>query len=727
MGRAIRVGLVVGLLAAPAAGLLGLAKLGELRRQPAGSSSVEDMYWLDCRVAGWVWPMAIIIGSALVLGLVASRRRLGIAAAVSLILLECSGFTCLRGRGRNNEHINLSYTNNNSGKVELKDWRLTWREGTIELGLWSVEHQIAPPKPGDEPHTPGPRFTWKRYVFPQPTHFNAQIQTKRPEWIKQLGFDWRGPEPGEYGRTRWIRAPQRFLPSILSVFPAIWLLRLGWRARRKSRRMADGHCIVCGYDLRATPERCPECGTVVSGKGAATASDAPVRATDSPAGSGDALAGSADAPATSSDASRGDAPGSHSAACVSPAEDASAIAAPISLAYEPRRKAVWRRWRRRAKRLVLAGILAGMGLAGWKYLPQAWEHWQILRAQDRCMVAELPDRAVYDSDPDRAKALLARWPGEYQSMGSSAAGRVDPRWKDLAGRLGLAAPAGNSATVFLHERMTPSGKRRLVVVEKAGLGVTVIEPAGSWNAANANQSEITKTSGPGFTKLNPLFNIWDPTRGMLDASPVRISPGVCDSSDPTRFHFSISIAGVEDQLDGQLQNDGTVYFEVRSGDEFYHRVHKAWVQRDWARRRQVSNLPQAASRPAEPPEPPPEIRLKNAIFALRDPLPAARSRAAREIMRLSSDRVEFLRALVRAVDGGDFAAREGFALALERGQINGAPAERLLSAADAETDPAARAYLRAALGAVAREAPPPPQGQEPATKQRDIEKARPGS
>jgi hypothetical protein len=44
---------------------------------------------------------------------------------------------------------------------------------------------------------------------------------------------------------------------VLPLVAGARALRRRWRARNRQRA---GHCPVCGYDLRATPDRCPECG-----------------------------------------------------------------------------------------------------------------------------------------------------------------------------------------------------------------------------------------------------------------------------------------------------------------------------------------------------------------------------------------------------------------------------------------------------------------------------------
>jgi hypothetical protein len=71
-----------------------------------------------------------------------------------------------------------------------------------------------------------------------------------------------------WGRSMALRRTvgKEFYEASIGYRPLWWLslpsVLLAGLAVVKSSRMRPGACRTCGYDLRATPDRCPECGAV---------------------------------------------------------------------------------------------------------------------------------------------------------------------------------------------------------------------------------------------------------------------------------------------------------------------------------------------------------------------------------------------------------------------------------------------------------------------------------
>jgi hypothetical protein len=118
--------------------------------------------------------------------------------------------------------------------------QLTWLRQS-----WTFPHDSFDPPPAES--------IWSR----EPA---SSFQTPRDTLANRLGFgQWtaRFPKnaaiPIDY---RQIWCPHWLIAALAAVAPQAWLIA---RFRRRRRHLA-GHCLSCGYDLRATPDRCPECG-----------------------------------------------------------------------------------------------------------------------------------------------------------------------------------------------------------------------------------------------------------------------------------------------------------------------------------------------------------------------------------------------------------------------------------------------------------------------------------
>ena len=181
------------------------------------------------------------------------RRVLNLLTVLSLLLCVAAFALLIRG-------------------LWFADWvrlAVAWQEPGSTQGVeWFLESGAG-----------GVSVTRNRYVWPDDEGVARHVQPGRQADTHAAGFSdapslvyWR------HFDGQW--ASNRGRSTAVAAFP-VWLLTLLFGAlpaarlyRRLRPKHPSGLCPRCGYDLRATPGRCPECGREPSGAAVAAGTTA---------------------------------------------------------------------------------------------------------------------------------------------------------------------------------------------------------------------------------------------------------------------------------------------------------------------------------------------------------------------------------------------------------------------------------------------------------------------
>ena len=221
------------------------------------------------------------------------------------------------------------------------------------------------------------------------------------------------------------------------------------------------------------------------------------------------------------------------------------------LEYSPGKRRI--RWRR----IVLLAALASLVALGLFFRTPLMHCSRLLYWQRQCMRYERPSStAVWTTHPSNPTDP------DYDRLTGDEEGTLyvlNPRcWEQYKIEAGVSesqvfghGPA--CPTVFLHERISPGGHRRLLRVQcvgdnalmlpNVGFASYVIEPAGLWAQPKSHSASVGDQSGK-YAHAEIFF-------------------GQPDPSDASHFWIDFTVNERRGTIDGWLRDDDTVSFKLR--------------------------------------------------------------------------------------------------------------------------------------------------------------------
>lgn len=188
-------------------------------------------------------------------------------AITALSLLLCLGACAMAVRGRYGaDALTVGYWNEqphvHAPAYRDADMGVVLHQG----GHWtiSIRQRFCIAGPGFSEEMPcrskGPGGKGERVIFEHPTAADC-AREESAAWDHVAV-----PVPERFGlryaatkKCRTVAFHDAVPVAAMALLPGLFLIG----AVRRRRRPEPGHCAICGYDLRATPDRCPECGTPV--------------------------------------------------------------------------------------------------------------------------------------------------------------------------------------------------------------------------------------------------------------------------------------------------------------------------------------------------------------------------------------------------------------------------------------------------------------------------------